>query len=116
MKINGMEFNIDEKTVTQIIEGSVKNLVSAAAAAAVFSLLTEIVVNGIFAKRSTEIIIDGELPANLLTLGGKDNPKAVYITNKKHAVRIAPALIYALTAAVGAYWLREKKEKDFVIL
>ena len=117
MNINGFEFNLDEKTIKEITDSAVKNFAAAAATAAIFSLVTEILVNGVFAKKFTEIRIDGELPAQLLTLGGKDNPQAVYITNKKKSIHIAPALLYGLAAAAAAAYLgrTENKGKDFVI-
>ena len=118
MNINGLEINFDEKTLKEITDNAVKNFAGVCAASALFHFVTEVLVNGIFAKKSTEIIIDGDLPASLVTLGGKDNPKAVFISNKKHNIHIAPALIYALGAFAAAAYLgrTEKKDKDFVIL
>lgn len=65
-------------------------------------MLVTAVLAKLFLPKPTEIVIDEGIPAELITIGKKDNPKAVYVTTKKHRVNVIPALLMAAAAAVVA--------------
>ena len=61
--------------------------------------------------KQTEVIVDNGLPVQMMTLGGKDNPKAVYISTKKRKINPMPALL-SVGAAVAAAVIKIKYDND----
>lgn len=65
-------------------------------------MLVTAVLAKLFLPKPTTIVIDEGIPAELYTVGKKGNPKAVYVTTKKHRVNVIPAVLMAAAAAVVA--------------
>ena len=118
MDINGYHFDIDNDTIKRIMRSSLENITSAALASAVICMLSEIAMKGVLAAHSREITLDGDLPAQILTLGGKDNPGTVYISSHRIRPRIGPSLMFLLAAAAAAAVLsyEKKNEQDKIVV
>lgn len=69
-------------------------------------MLVSSILSFIIAPRQTKITVDGGVPAQLMVLGKKDDPKAVYVSTKKHSVNIMPTLLM-LAAAVGMCFVKQ---------
>ena len=103
------EFTPDENTKKMLREAA-ESFVSAAAASAAASLLAQLA-NAVFLPKKTEITVEGDVPAQLITLGKKNNPKAVYISTKKSRMNLMPALVLAASAFV-VYRAIHSEDKD----
>lgn len=71
------------------------------------AMLVSSILSFIIAPRQTKITVDGGVPAQLVVLGKKDDPKAVYVSTKKHSVNILPTLLM-LAAAVGMCFVKQR--------
>jgi|GEM_PF-6965014 len=71
------------------------------------------IVERFFLPKKTEIIVEEGIPAELTVLGKKGNPKAVYVSSKKHNLNMRGALIFGLFAFL-IQKVVEKLEKDDV--
>lgn len=71
------------------------------------AMLASSILTFILAPRQTRITVDGGIPANLVVLGKKDDPKAVYVSTKKHSLNILPTLLL-LAAAVGMCFVKQR--------
>lgn len=74
------------------------------------AMLISSILSFIIAPRQTKITVDGGIPAQLMVLGKKDDPKAVYVSTKKHSVNILPTLIM-LAAAVGMCFVKQRYDE-----
>ena len=61
--------------------------------------------------KQTQIVVDDDVPAQLITLGGKDNPQVVYVSTKKRKINPFPALI-AIAAAAAAAFIKYKYDTE----
>lgn len=103
------DFTPNEKTEEMIREAGESFAVSAISSAAIMAL-SQIVRNGILAPRTTKIEIDGKVPAELLTISGKDGPKAVYISSKKSRVNLLPAIAFAALGLIVHFAVNQKND------
>ncbi len=103
------KFTPNERTEEMIREAGESFAVSALTSAAMMAL-SQIVRNGLLAPRSTKIEIDGNVPAEILTLKGKDGPKAVYISSKKSRVNLLPAIAVAAVGLIVHFAVNQKSE------
>ena len=109
IKFGDFEYTPDENT-QKLLREAAESFVSAAAASAAASLLTQIT-NALFLPKKTEIIVEGDIPAQLVTLGKNGNPKAVYVSSKKGKMDLMPAILMAL-AAFAVHKALESEDKD----
>ncbi|MCD7731631.1 MAG: hypothetical protein LUI05_09090 [Oscillospiraceae bacterium] len=99
-----------ELYISQALGDLKTTLLQGAAAALVSAVLAKILL-----PKPTKIIIDEGIPAELVTIGKKDNPKAVYVSSKKHSANIAPAVILAAAAvAVSAFKKRYDEDNNII--
>ena len=59
---------------------------------------------------TTKIEIDGNVPAEILTIKGNDGPKAVYISSKRSRVNLLPALAVAAVGIIVHLAVNQKDE------
>ena len=104
-----LNFTPNERTEEMIREAGESFAVSAIASAAMMAL-TQIVKNGLLAPKTTKIEIDGNVPAEIFTIKGKDGPKAVYISSKKSRVNLLPAIAVAAVGLIVHFAVNQKDE------
>ena len=84
------------------------------------SLSIVLVVYGIierfFLPKQTKIIVDDGVPAELTVLGKKDNPKVVYVSNKKHKVNFRGALPLIIMAMLINKGIEKYEEEHNVTI
>lgn len=95
------------QTETSKLLGIIRDsLIQSSIALAAASILSFFLV-----PKQTQIVVDDDVPAQLLTLGGKDNPKVVYVSTKKRSINPIPALL-AIAAAAAAAFIKHKYDTD----
>ncbi|MBQ8827301.1 MAG: hypothetical protein IJ007_09425 [Oscillospiraceae bacterium] len=95
------------QTETSKLLGIIRDsLIQSSIALAAASILSFFLV-----PKQTQIVVDDDVPAQLLTLGGKDNPKVVYVSTKKRSINPLPAVL-AIAAAVAAAVIKYKYDAD----
>lgn len=75
------------------------------------ALIAASVLSFFLVPKQTEVIVDNGIPVQMMTLGGKDNPKAVYISTKKRKINPLPAL-FSIGAAAAAAIFKIKFDND----
>lgn len=106
--IYDFEPNDDFKRMMKTV---LESVAAASASAAVMSFITQVIVNGLFMPKKTKIIIDGDIPAELIALGGKKAPEAVYISSKKRSINVAPAIFFAAVAVILRKYLDDENNR-----
>ena len=79
------------------------------------ALLAGSVLSFFLVPKQTQIMVEDNVPAQLMTLGGKDNPKLVYVSTKKRKINILPTLLSA-AAAIAAAVIKIKYDNDNKII
>ena len=103
------KFTPDERT-EEMIRAAGESFAVSAISSAAFMALSQIVRNGILAPKTTKIEIDGNVPAEILTIKGNDGPKAVYISSKRSRVNLLPALAVAAVGIIVHLAVNQKDE------
>ncbi|MBQ8568907.1 MAG: hypothetical protein IJ446_06795 [Oscillospiraceae bacterium] len=96
----------------RMMRTALESVAAASASAAIMSFISQVLVNGIFVPKKTKIVIDGDIPAELIALGGKKAPEAVFISTKKRSVNVAPALVFAAVALILRKYLDDEKNNS----
>ena len=115
-KFNFGDFDfVPNDEMKKIIREATESFASAALASAAMALLSQVVINGILAPRTTKITVDGNIPAQLLTIGEKGSPKAVYISTKKHRINLVPAAVFGAAALIARLYLNKDSGDTHVV-
>lgn len=99
--------NTEVSRLLGVIRDSMIQSALALTAASVLSFL--------LVPKQTEVVVDNDIPVQVMTLGGKNNPKAVYVSTKKHKLNPFPSL-FAIAAAVAAAVIKMKYDSDNKII
>ncbi len=100
---------MDLKNMSEML-GELRNTFLKGAAA----MLVSSIITRLFAPKQTTIVVDDGIPTELYTLGKKDNPKAVYLSTKKHKINLVPTVLF-LIAAIASSVLKSKIEKKDIV-
>lgn len=103
-----MNMNISDKKVKEML----CNIRCQAVKCAAVSLVSEMLYKTLIAPRSSKVIVDKNVPAEIVAIGSNDGPTAVYVTTKKRRrINIVPAVACITVAGICHYLLTKKLYK-----
>ncbi len=100
-----MDMNISEKKAKEML----CTIRCQAVKCAAVSIVSEVLYKTLIAPRSSKVIVDKDVPTEIVAIGSKDGPAAVYVTTKKRRrINIVPAVACITVAGICHYLLTEK--------
>ena len=105
-------YYIDEQTLREVIETVGKT----AAAACISSFLGGVVLTTLVNPHPTKIVVENGVPANIYAVGGKDAPRAVYVSSKPIRADWKPVFFFGAVFAACKFILdyRDKNVPNII--
>lgn len=100
------KYYVDEQTLREVVEMVGKT----AAAACISSFLGGVVLSTLVNPQPTKIVVENGVPANIYTVGGKDAPRAVYVSSKPVRADWKPVLFFGAVFAACKFFLEYRED------